>query len=91
MGRKPFVDEKLLKRIKNRKKDDAPIRTYSRASVISEEFIGHTVEVHNGRNFIPVYIREEMVGCRLGEFAPTRRFQRHSSSKEKILPGRKRK
>ncbi len=90
MGRKPFVDEKLLKKIRNRKEDDPSIRTYRRASVIIEEFVGQTIEIHNGKNFIPVYIREEMIGHRLGEFAPTRKFLRHGSSKEKVLTARKR-
>ena len=85
------VDEKLLKKIRNRKEDDPPIRTYRRASVITEEFVGQTIEVHNGKNFISVYIREEMVGRRLGEFAPTRKFRSHGGTKEKVLPVRKRK
>ena len=57
MDRKIYVDEKLLKKIRNRKEDDPPIRTYRRASVITEEFVGQTIEVHNGKIFISVYIR----------------------------------
>jgi small subunit ribosomal protein S19 len=57
MGKKAFVDEKLLKKIKNRKEDDPPVRTYSRSSFIIEEFVGETIEIHNGKNFIPLYIR----------------------------------
>lgn len=91
MDRKIYVDEKLLKKIRNRKEDDPPIRTYRRASVITEEFVGQTIEVHNGKIFISVYIREEMVGRRLGEFAPTRKFRGHGGTKEKVLPARKRK
>lgn len=89
MPGEPFVDEKLLKKVKNWKEDDDPIRTYSRASVITEDFIGKTVEVHNGKNFIAVYIREEMVGHRLGEFSLTRKFISHGGRKEKVLPGKK--
>ena len=91
MGRKTFIDEKLLKKIRNRKEDDPPIRTYRRSSVINEEFVGLTIEIHNGKNFIPVYIREDMVGHRLGEFSPTRKFLGHGGSKEKVLPARKKK
>lgn len=91
MAKKLFVDEKLLKKIKNRKEGDSPIRTYSRASIITEEFVGMTIEIHNGKNFIPVYIREDMVGHRFGEFAPTRKFTGHGGSKEKVLPARKKK
>lgn len=91
MDRKIYVDEKLLKKIRNRKEGDPPIRTYRRSSVITEEFVEQTIEVHNGKNFISVYIREEMVGRRLGEFAPTRKFHGHGGSKEKVLPARKRK
>lgn len=90
MAQNPFINEKLLKKIRNSKEDDPPIRTYSRASVIKEEFVGLTIEVHNGKNFIPVYIREDMIGHRLGEFAPTRKFLKHGGSKEKVLPARKR-
>lgn len=89
MAQNPFINEKLLKKIRNRKEDEPPIRTYSRVSVINEEFVGLTIEVHNGKNFISVYIREDMIGHRLGEFAPTRKFFGHGGSKEKVLPARK--
>lgn len=79
----PFVQEKLMKRVqimnKNGKKE--PLKTWSRASTIFPEFVGHTIAIHNGRKHIPVYITEDMVGHKLGEFAPTRTFKAHSGSK----------
>jgi len=75
----PFVDPKLLKKIQdlNRRGVREVIKTWSRASVITPEMIGHTIAVHNGRTHIPVFITENMVGHRLGEFAPTRTFRGH--------------
>ena len=75
----PFIDEKLLRRVElmNARNERTVIRTWSRASTISPEFVGHTVAVHNGNKFIPVYITENMVGHKLGEFAPTRLFRGH--------------
>ncbi|MBI2033079.1 MAG: 30S ribosomal protein S19 [Candidatus Levybacteria bacterium] len=75
----PFVDERLLKKITKQKQsgDRAPIKTWSRTSQISPEFVGHTIAVHNGKVFIPVLIVEGMVGYRLGEFSPTRTFRSH--------------
>ena len=79
----PFVDKSLLKKIEklneNNKKE--VIKTWSRRSTIFPEFIGHTIAVHNGREFIPVYITEEMVGHKLGEFALTRKFGGHAGNK----------
>lgn len=80
-----YVDERLVKKMKDWDEDDPPIRTYSRDSVITEDFVGKNIEVHNGKDFISVYIREEMVGHRLGEFAQTRKFIQHGGQKEKIL------
>ncbi len=79
----PFVQEKLMKRIQNMNKSGKkePLKTWSRASTIFPEFVGHTIAVHNGRKHIPVYIIEDMVGHKLGEFAPTRTFKAHSGSK----------
>jgi small subunit ribosomal protein S19 len=79
----PFVDAKLYKRIMemNEKSEKKVIKTYSRASMILPEFVGHTIAVHNGRKFIPVYITAEMVGHRLGEFSPTRTFRGHKDKK----------
>ncbi len=76
----PYVQERLLERVKimNSRGEKKVVRTWSRASTISPEFVGHTVAVHNGNKFIPVYITENMVGHKLGEFAPTRLFRGHS-------------
>ena len=75
----PHIDEKLLRKVElmNARNERIVIRTWSRASTISPEFVGHTVAVHNGNKFIPVYITENMVGHKLGEFAPTRLFRGH--------------
>lgn len=74
----PFIDENLLKKIKNlRAGDRSVINTWSRDSVISPEMVGFTIGIHNGRSHTPVLIVEDMVGHRLGEFAPTRKFIRH--------------
>lgn len=75
----PFIDERLLKRVEamNRSGEKRVIKTWARASTISPDFVGHTLAVHNGNKFIPVYITENMVGHKLGEFAPTRLFRGH--------------
>ena len=75
----PFIDEKLLRKVEamNAGNIRSVIRTWSRASTISPEFVGHTIGVHNGNKFIPVYVTENMVGHKLGEFAPTRLFRGH--------------
>ncbi len=79
----PFVEKKLYDRIcaMNAKNEKKVVKTWSRASVIFPEFVGHTIAVHDGRKHVPVYIIEDMVGHRLGEFAPTRLFKGHSGSK----------
>ena len=79
----PFVEEKLYKRIveMNNKGEKRVIKTWSRASTIFPEFVGHTIAVHDGRKHVPVYVVEDMVGHKLGEFAPTRTFRGHSGSK----------
>ena len=82
--KKPIcVEEKLYNRIEamNAKGEKQVIKTWSRASTIFPEFVGHTIAVHDGRRHIPVYITEDMVGHRLGEFAPTRTFKGHAGSK----------
>ena len=78
----PFVEERLLKRQQQMAAsgDKKLIKTWSRRSVILPEFIGYTFAVHNGRKFIPVYVTENMVGHKLGEFSPTRTFKGHSGS-----------
>ena len=79
----PFVEKKLYDRVcaMNAKNEKKVIKTWSRASVIFPEFVGHSIAVHDGRKHVPVYIIEDMVGHRLGEFAPTRLFRGHSGSK----------
>ncbi|MBQ4072424.1 MAG: 30S ribosomal protein S19 [Clostridia bacterium] len=79
----PFCEESLMKRIiaMNESGDKKPIKTWSRASVIFPEFVGHTIAVHNGKKHVPVYVTEDMVGLKLGEFAPTRTFNGHAGSK----------
>jgi small subunit ribosomal protein S19 len=76
----PFIDAKLLQKIEGLNKigDKKVIKTWSRRSTISPEFVGHTFAVHNGNKFIPIYVSENMVGHKLGEFAPTRTFRGHS-------------
>ena len=80
----PFVDESLMKKVKavNESGKKEPIKTWSRRSTIFPEFIGHTFAVHNGKEFIPVYVTEDMVGHKLGEFAPTRKFGGHGDNKD---------
>ena len=79
----PFVEEKLFQRISamNEKGEKKVLKTWSRASTIFPEFVGHTIAVHDGRKHIPVYITEDMVGHKLGEFAPTRTFKGHGGGK----------
>ena len=81
----PFADESLLKKVDamNASGDKSVIKTWSRASMISPDFVGQTIAVHNGNKFIPVYVTENMVGHKLGEFAPTRNFRGHSGNKKK--------
>ena len=81
----PYIEPKLLKKIElmNESGDKKPIKTWSRRSTISPEMVGHTFMVHNGRNFIPVFITESMIGHKLGEFSPTRTFKGHSSPTER--------
>lgn len=79
----PYIDEKLLKKIKAlaESKERKVIKTWARRSQIPPEFVGHTIAIHTGNRFIPVYITEQMVGHRLGEFAPTRTFRVHSGQR----------
>jgi small subunit ribosomal protein S19 len=79
----PFIDFKLEKRVleMNDGQKKSVLKTWSRRSVISPDFVGHTIAVHNGNKFIPVYITENMVGHKLGEFSPTRTFRGHSGNK----------
>jgi small subunit ribosomal protein S19 len=82
----PYVDEKLLKKIKNLKPGDRTIvKTWCRACVITPEMVGFTFGVHNGKEHIPVFVGEEMVGHRLGEFAPTRKFVKHGGRMQREM------
>ena len=81
----PFIDVHLLEKVEamNRQNEKKVIKTWSRRSTVVPEMVGHTVAVHNGKKFIPVYITENMVGQKLGEFAPTRFFKGHTTKAEK--------
>ena len=81
----PFVDTSLLEKVEdmNRANEKKVIKTWSRRSTVIPEMVGHTMAVHNGKKFIPVYITENMVGQKLGEFAPTRFFKGHTTKAEK--------
>ena len=83
----PFVDDHLLKKVEAVIKtgDKKPIRTWSRRSMILPEFIGINLAVHNGKTFVAVYVTENMVGHRLGEFSPTRTFRKHGSATDKVV------
>ena len=82
----PFIDDHLMKKIDamNAASERKVVKTWSRRSTITPEMVGHTLAVYNGRKFIPVYITENMVGHKLGEFSPTRQFKGHSSKVEKV-------
>jgi small subunit ribosomal protein S19 len=79
----PFIDQKLLEKVEalNRTNKKSVIKTWARRSTIPPDFIGHTFAVHNGNKFIPVYVQENMIGHKLGEFAPTRIFRGHPGTK----------
>lgn len=80
----PYIDERLLTKVQNAVKafDRKPIKTWSRRSTITPEFVGLTLSVYNGRKFLPVYVTENMVGHKVGEFAPTRTFRKHGAATE---------
>ena len=81
----PFIDDSLVKKVEemNRQGDRKIIKTWSRRSTISPDFVGHTVGVHNGKKFIPVFVTDNMVGHKLGEFSPTRTYRGHSGDKKR--------
>ena len=83
----PYVDEKLLKKVEQMDASGKkrPIKTWARASMIAPEFVGHTFSVHNGKVFVSVFVSENMVGHRLGEFAPTRAFKTHGIATDKTV------
>jgi len=86
----PYVEERLEQRVEelNRQRQKKVLKTWSRRSTIVPEFVGHTLDVHNGRKFIPVYVTENMVGHKLGEFALTRLFRGHTARGEKATGAR---
>ncbi|WKY48438.1 30S ribosomal protein S19 [Eubacteriaceae bacterium ES3] len=83
----PFVDEKLLRRIEamNEKGEKNVIKSWSRSSTLFPQMVGHTIAVHDGRKHVPVYVTEDMVGHKLGEFAPTRTYRGHAGEKKSKL------
>jgi small subunit ribosomal protein S19 len=83
----PFVDQHLQKKVDvmNQQNDRKIIKTWSRRSTVTPDFVGHTMAVHNGRKFIPVFISENMVGHKLGEFSPTRTFRTHGGKTKKAV------
>ena len=87
----PYIDIKLFKKIEdmNSSSSKKAIKTWSRRSTIFPEMIGHTLMVHNGKNFIPVYVTENMIGHKLGEFAPTRTYRGHRTKDDKIAKRKK--
>lgn len=87
----PFVHPSLIKKVEKQKETDSkrPIKTWSRNSTIIPEFIGQKFEIHNGKKFIPITVSEEMIGHKLGEFAPTRQFFGHTAADKKAEPAKK--
>jgi small subunit ribosomal protein S19 len=82
----PYIDERLLSKVLNLKKDEKKIvKTWARHSTISPEMVGYTLGVHNGKEFVPVYVSEDMVGHKLGEFAPTTKFVRHGGKMQREI------
>lgn len=83
----PYIEERLLKRIQmmNASGEKRPVKTWSRRSVVMPDMLGHTIAVHNGRKHVPVFISENMVGHKLGEFAPTRSFKSHGGKTARVI------
>ncbi len=91
LKKEPFISFKLTKKVDvmNANAKKAVIKTWARSSVIAPDFVGHTFAVHNGNKFIPVYVTENMVGHKLGEFSPTRTFRGHSGNRKDLKTGKK--
>lgn len=91
LKKEPFISYKLMKKVDtmNSATKKSVIKTWSRSSTISPSFVGHTFAVHNGNKFIPVYVSENMVGHKLGEFSPTRTFRGHSGNRKDLKTGKK--
>lgn len=87
----PYVEPKLLKRVEelNEKNEKKVLKTWSRSSTIFPQMVGHTIAVYDGRKHVPVYVTEDMVGCKLGEFAPTRTFKGHGVRKKRRVQDRR--
>ncbi len=87
MKKGPFVEERLLSRIEamNKKGEKKVVKTWSRSSTLFPQMVGHTIAVHDGRKHVPVYVTEDMVGHKIGEFAPTRTFRGHAGEKKSKL------
>ena len=85
----PFIDYHVIEKVEkmNKTNKKSVIKTWSRRSTISPDFVGHTFAVHNGKQFVPVFVTEMMVGHKLGEFAPTRTFKGHTAGDKKLAPG----
>jgi small subunit ribosomal protein S19 len=83
----PYIDQKLMRKVleQNRSGDKQVIRTWARSSTVVPEMVGHTIAVHDGRKHVPIYITEDMVGHKLGEFAPTRTFRGHGRHTERTI------
>jgi small subunit ribosomal protein S19 len=81
----PFVDDHLMQKVEKMGREKKPIKTWSRRSMVMPEFVGHTFLVHNGKTHVAVFVTENMVGHRLGEFAPTRVFRAHGAATEKAV------
>ena len=91
LKKEPFISYKLMRKVEelNAQNKKTVVKTWSRASTISPDFVGHTFAVHNGNKFIPVYVTENMVGHKLGEFAPTRMYRGHSGNRKDLKTGKK--
>jgi len=91
LKKEPFVSFKLVKKVAvmNDAGKKSVIKTWSRSSTISPDFVGHTIAVHNGNKFIPVYVTENMVGHKLGEFSPTRTYRGHSGNRKDLKTGKR--
>ena len=87
----PFVEEKLVKKVDNARKSGSrqPIKTWSRSSTVIPDFVGFTIAVHDGRKHVPIFVTENMVGHKLGEFSPTRMFKGHPGTKAEKMAKRK--
>ena len=81
----PYVDQKLLKKVSARKPDEGAIKTWARNSDIAPEMVGYTLSIHNGKDFIDVRVTEDMIGHKLGEFAPTRKFIKHGGKMQREM------